>query len=88
MEKDFAHCFSEKINLGEINQIEINVPSLEEQTKIGTFFQNLDQLITLHQRKLDLLKETKKDSYKKCSLKTEQSARNPVSWIYGRLGRA
>ena len=53
-------AFPKKINLGEINQIEINVPSLEEQTKIGTFFQNLDQLITLHQRKLDLLKETKK----------------------------
>mgnify|MGYP005984243187 FL=1 len=53
-------AFPKKINLGEINQIEMNVPSLEEQTKIGTFFQNLDQLITLHQRKLDLLKETKK----------------------------
>ncbi|MFS1197831.1 restriction endonuclease subunit S [Enterococcus lactis] len=53
-------AFPKKINLGEINQIEINVPSLEEQTKIGAFFQNLDQLITLHQRKLDLLKETKK----------------------------
>ncbi|MDT2090352.1 restriction endonuclease subunit S [Enterococcus faecalis] len=53
-------AFPKKINLGEINQIEMNVPSLEEQTKIGTFFQNLDQLIALHQRKLDLLKETKK----------------------------
>ncbi|EMF0109207.1 restriction endonuclease subunit S [Enterococcus hirae] len=35
-------------------------PSFEEQQKIGTFFKQLDDTITLHQRKLDLLKETKK----------------------------
>ena len=38
--------------------------TLKEQTKIGTFFKHLDNTIALHQRKLDLLKETKKDSYK------------------------
>ncbi|HFE2327874.1 restriction endonuclease subunit S [Enterococcus faecium] len=53
-------AFPKKINLGEINQIEMNVPSLEEQTKIGTFFKQLDDTITLHQRELDVLKETKK----------------------------
>ena len=36
------------------------VPNLDEQQKIGTFFKQLDHLITLHQRKLDLLKEQKK----------------------------
>lgn len=35
-------------------------PSFEEQQKIGIFFKQLDDTITLHQRKLDLLKETKK----------------------------
>ncbi|MBX4228997.1 restriction endonuclease subunit S, partial [Enterococcus lactis] len=35
-------------------------PSYEEQQKIGTFFKQLDDTIALHQRKLDLLKETKK----------------------------
>ena len=34
--------------------------TLKEQTKIGTFFKHLDNTIALHQRKLDLLKETKK----------------------------
>ena len=34
--------------------------SLEEQQKIGSFFKQLDNTITLHQRKLDLLKEQKK----------------------------
>ncbi|KAF0341948.1 restriction endonuclease subunit S [Pediococcus acidilactici] len=35
-------------------------PSIEEQDKIGSFFKQLDDTITLHQRKLDLLKEQKK----------------------------
>lgn len=34
--------------------------SFDEQKKIGTFFQQLDHTITLHQRKLDYLKEMKK----------------------------
>ena len=38
----------------------INVPTLEEQQKIGSFFKQLDDVISLHQLKLDLLKEQKK----------------------------
>ena len=44
----------------------INVPTLEEQQKIGSFFKQLDETIALHQRKLELLKEQKKASYRKC----------------------
>ncbi|NQP33808.1 restriction endonuclease subunit S [Streptococcus suis] len=39
---------------------EISLPTLPEQKVIGTFFSTLDQYITLHQRKLDTLKEQKK----------------------------
>nr|WP_265614765.1 restriction endonuclease subunit S [Enterococcus faecalis] len=35
-------------------------PNLDEQEKIGQFFKQLDDIIALHQRKLDLLKEQKK----------------------------
>ncbi|HEL9591212.1 TPA: restriction endonuclease subunit S, partial [Streptococcus suis] len=35
-------------------------PTLPEQSAIGSFFSDLDQLITLHQRKLDDVKELKK----------------------------
>lgn len=35
-------------------------PGLEEQEKIGNFFKQLDDTITLHQRELEALKETKK----------------------------
>ncbi|GEL37113.1 restriction endonuclease subunit S [Latilactobacillus sakei] len=43
-----------------INSVGASVPSYEEQQKIGSFFQQLDETIALHQRKLDLLKEQKK----------------------------
>ncbi|WP_434335311.1 restriction endonuclease subunit S [Mycoplasma capricolum subsp. capricolum] len=39
--------------------IKLNSPSILEQNKIGKIFSNLDSLITLHQRKLILLKNTK-----------------------------
>ena len=38
----------------------ISVPPLPEQTQIGALFSKLDDLITLHQRKLELLKNVKK----------------------------
>jgi hypothetical protein len=38
----------------------IFLPSLPEQTAIGSFFQDIDQLISLQQRKLEVLKEQKK----------------------------
>lgn len=39
---------------------DILVPSIEEQEKIGSYFIQLDNLITLHQRKLDEEKQKKK----------------------------
>ena len=41
------------------------VPSLAEQQKIGSYFQSLDNLITLHQRKVEKLKNIKKSMLKK-----------------------
>lgn len=38
----------------------INLPSLVEQKKIGEFFKRIDDTIALHQRELELLKQTKK----------------------------
>ena len=38
----------------------ISMPSVAEQKKIGTFFKELDNLITLHQRELEKLKNLKK----------------------------
>ena len=43
-----------------IGEMEIPYTSKEEQTKIGAYFFNLDNLITLHQRKLEEMKNQKK----------------------------
>ncbi len=43
-----------------VGDIEIPYTSFAEQKKIGEYFTNLDNLITLHQRKSDSLKQVKK----------------------------
>lgn len=44
----------------QLGRYRISFPSLPEQTAIGSFFQDIDQLIILQQRKLEVLKEQKK----------------------------
>ena len=44
----------------------ISTPNIEEQRKIGAYFDHLDNLITLHQRKLEKLKNIKKLVLKRC----------------------
>ena len=43
-----------------IEDMTMSVPSVAEQASIGAFFDRLDSLITLHQRKLELLRNIKK----------------------------
>lgn len=51
----------QKINKDEIGKLAVFYPnSVEEQFKIGKIFKELTNLITLHQRKLDKLKNLKK----------------------------
>ncbi len=45
------------VNTEDFATLDISLPSREEQYKIGEYFNNLDNLITLHQREL----KTKKD---------------------------
>ncbi len=50
-----------KINKDEIGKVDISFPTdVNEQRKIGESFKQLDNLITLHQRKCDEIKEFKK----------------------------
>ena len=44
----------ESLNSQNILNAEITIPDIEEQKLIGEYFQNLDHLITLHQRKCNL----------------------------------
>ncbi len=49
-----------KLNQEVCRNIPVSCPSYEEQKKIGDYFRNLDNLITLHQRKCEELKTLKK----------------------------
>ena len=48
------------LSKGNLEKEIVLFPSLPEQTAIGSFFQDIDQLISLQQRKLGVLKEQKK----------------------------
>ncbi|UZQ48953.1 restriction endonuclease subunit S [Clostridium kluyveri] len=50
----------ESLNSDNIKNAKIMIPNLDEQVTIGAFFKNFDNLITLHQRKLNHLQEQKK----------------------------
>ena len=50
-----------KFNKTELKQISLNMPKQsDEQHQLGAYFSQLDHLITLHQRKIDKLKNLKK----------------------------
>ena len=49
-----------QLPLKQLKDIPVPLPSLPEQTAIGSFFQDIDQLISLQQCKLEVLKEQKK----------------------------
>lgn len=76
---DFLNCIFQNINWKlkdestgvpslsktTINSVDIHIPEETEQSKIGSYFQSLDNLITLHQRKCDSLKKVKKSMLQK-----------------------
>ena len=48
------------VNAQEYSEFKIQIPNKKEQTKIGQYFSQLDNLITLHQRKYEKLLDVKK----------------------------
>ena len=60
-ERTLVTAIPQKINKDEIGKIDIFITNNdEEQKKIGAYFHNLDNLITLHQRKCEQTKKLKK----------------------------
>jgi len=53
------------LSLEQVGNLEISIPTENEQKLIGAYFVNLDNLITLHQRKLEKLKNIKKSMLEK-----------------------
>ena len=48
------------ISKNKVMELKVPYPGLKEQAQLGAFFDHLDSLITLHQRKLELLRNIKK----------------------------
>ena len=54
------------LNADKVKAFTIAVPGSREAAKIGRYFENLDHLITLHQRKLELLKRLRNSLVDRC----------------------
>ena len=50
----------QSINMPDFYKLQLSFPSMNEQEKVGKFFQRLDDTIALHQRQLENYKELKK----------------------------
>ena len=57
----------------DMQEFVVDLPNYPEQQKIGSYFQNLDTLITLHQRKCESLKKVKKSMLQKMFPKNGES---------------
>ena len=65
-DRTLVTAIPQKINKDEIGKVEITIPStVDEQRLIGSFYQHLNRLITLHQRKLEKLQNIKKSCLEK-----------------------
>ena len=89
------------VNAQEYGEYDLFAPSKEEQQRIGQFLRGIDNLITLHQRKCDRLKELKKGLLQKMFPKngekipelrfpgfTEDWEQRKLGDMYGAIGNA
>lgn len=60
LRKENAGGTQKFLSLSKIRDFQFLTPVIDEQQKIGTFFNQLDDTITLHQRKIEALKQMKK----------------------------
>ena len=89
------------VYLGELEKIPVIFPKIGEQKKIADYFSNLDNLITLHQRKYNKLVDVKKSMLEKMFPKngekkpeirfcgfTDDWEQRKLSEIYASIGNA
>ena len=60
------------LSLNNLKSLDIQIPSKDEQEKIGGYLNSFDNLITLHQRKLEKLQNIKKAMLEKMFPKNEE----------------
>ena len=65
MKKFAAEATMQIVNKAQFSELVTAVPCFVEQKEIGALFSQLDALITLHQRKLEKLKQLKQSLLEK-----------------------
>ena len=88
-------------NTKDVESIKVYIPSLEEQKKIGVYLKKINNLIALHQRKLEHLQEQKKGLLQKMFPKngetvpevrfpgfTDAWEQRKLGEVYGKIGNA
>lgn len=66
------------LSLEQVGNLEISLPTENEQKFIGSYFQHLDNLITLHQCKLKLLKQIKQSMENRLFIKNTTKNRKEL----------
>ena len=64
------------LNSSIVSNTKVRLPSLDEQATISNIFYQIDKILSLHQRKLDLLKQLKKGFLQK--MFAEKNSKQPV----------
>ena len=71
---------NKNISQGVLENLTVEVPSFDEQAKIGEYFSNLDHLITLHHRECVILQKTKVNDW-------EQRKFGDFTWDAGKRNK-
>lgn len=77
------------VNIKHLKDVQIPLPSIEEQTRVGSFFELLDKKISLTERKVNSLKSLLKGVQQKAFIERKQetkSTSNPYSCTLYTLG--
>ncbi|WP_228934847.1 restriction endonuclease subunit S [Leuconostoc pseudomesenteroides] len=74
------------VNYPAVSNLNLELPKIEEQKKIGSFFKQLDNLITQNEHKLDLLKQLKQAYLQKIFSQELRFAGFSDTWQQRKLG--
>ena len=77
---------NKNISQGVLENLTVEVPSFDEQAKIGEYFSNLDHLITLHHRECVILQKTKVNDWEQRKLGKLGSLKNGMNFSKDAMG--
>ena len=77
---------NKNISQSALDNLTLEIPSNDEQKQIGTYFANLDNLITLHQREFAFLCKEKSKKFRYIKNAWEQRKLSEIATMHARIG--